>query len=53
MYVRVWNFRSSSERNLLEGVLMYVYMFVSLMHDIVVSSICCVDMHGMSPNRFI
>ena len=29
---------------------MYMTMFMFLMHDIVVLSTCCDDMHGMSPN---
>ena len=37
----------------LEGVLMNVTMFMFIMHDIVVLSTYCDDMHGMSPNESV
>ena len=36
-----------------EGVLMYMIMFMFLMHEIMVSSTFYDEMYGMSPNRSI
>ena len=37
----------------LEGVLMYLYMFMFLIHDLVVSSTRWDELHGMGPNGSI